>query len=1037
MSEKITEDSHAEQPALEWLGEVGWEASNGTTLAPDAGSGERSSYRDVVLQRSLYAAVARLNPRLPDDAVTRVVELVRTNSHPDVVHDHQAFHGLLLEGVPVSWRGPDGAEQFDRARIVDFDEPAANRFVAVNQLTILGGGNVNRRPDVLLYVNGLPLAQLELKSPAAVAGPKQAANQVRNYVRDIRDLYRYVEVIGVSDLLRARVGTLTTSASHFAEWKAMDPERCGDATQLEILIRSVLTPTDLLDLVRNFVLFETDGAKTWKVMAKYHQVDAVKRAVASTADAMASDGRAGVVWHTQGAGKSYSMVFFVTKLRRDKRFRNPTVVCVTDTNDLDNQLAGTFARQSGLRDAVKQADSIKSGPRSLHQLLDVEGGGIVFTTIQKFGRGKDEPPMPVINDRRNVVVIADEAHRSQYDTLAQNLQRALPNATRIGFTGTPIELADKSTRTTFGDYISVYRMSQAQADDATVPIYYEARQVPVEVDQAKLDEIQRALDEESEDAETALASEFARIERIVGAPKRVDRVVTDIAAHYEDRIKTMPGKAMVVTYSKRLAAEYADRLREVLGDDAVDAVMSADAHDDERVGRYRKNKQQLREVEKRFKDPVSSLRVIVVKNMWLTGFDAPILHTLYVDKPMRDHGLLQAIARVNRVFEGKDGGLVVDYIGIGDDLRNGLKAYAQGDVEDVVIPLAMAQKKLAERHEVMCELLRAVRWRPPDGATLGEQATMIGKAAQQAVEPLALDEAKAKSYLHEQALYVKWFRLVSPNPPSDAQRLDHDFFAIVAKLLREVMVGGDDPDPDVTPRDDSRRRVEQLFSEGLSGGEVIDVFAMADERRPELSVLSDEFLSELTSKVPQPNLQLALLRKLLDGEIRTHLAGNVTQRKHFSEELNAAIARYTAGQRTSAETIAKLIELVQHLRAQHERNARLGLSSEEVAFYDALIGSSGDLAADEDVKALVTQIVPRLHAVLDVDWLQRSNLNAKVRRTIRRVLRAPENRPTVDRIEARATRTSGGGDLVDRLFEQAKLLYKRWPDVEGMDAHVF
>jgi len=561
-------------------------------------------------------------------------------------------------------------------------------------------------------------------------------------------------VIGVSDLLSARVGTVTTAAEHFAEWKTMDPAGMQGRSQLETLIRGVFDTSAFLDVIRNFVLFETDGARTWKVMAKYHQVDAVNRAVETTWQAMSDRSRrAGVVWHTQGAGKSYSMVFFVTKLRRDTRFRNPTIVCVTDTNDLDNQLSQTFDRQAHLAPAVSRAERIQPAdddPRkSLYELLDVPADGIVFTTIQKFGRGRDEGPIPVLSTRENVVVIADEAHRSQYEQLARNLMRALPNATRIGFTGTPIESADRSTQAAFGDYISIYRMAQAQADGATVPIYYESRQVPVSADREEIERLQAILDAESEAGQTELSSEFARMDAVIAAPDRLDTVAADLVAHFTDRCRTLPGKAMVVAYSRRAAAEYADRLREALGTRAVDAVMGATATDPRPISDYRKNKQQLRQIEHDFKDPDHPLRVVVVKNMWLTGFDAPVLHTMYVDKPMRDHGLLQAIARVNRVFEDKPGGLVVDYIGIGDDLRAGLTAYAKGDVDDAVVPLALAQAKLLEAHEVMLDLLHAITWTAPEGSSHADRATAVAVGAQAAVARIVLEDEQTKLYLDE------------------------------------------------------------------------------------------------------------------------------------------------------------------------------------------------------------------------------------------------------------------------------------------------
>lgn len=1019
---KVSEDAFAEQPALEWLQEVGWGYRHGSELTAGGPAGERTLDSDVVLLATLRRAVARLNPDLPAEATTRAVELALTGTSPSLILDHQDFHELLLAGVPVTWIDPELGERSTRARLIDWDEPANNEFLAVNQLTIVQGGH-NRRPDVLLYVNGLPLGQLELKNPSlADDGPRKAVQQVGHYRQTIPGLYRYVEVIGVSDLLRARVGTITTSPEHFAEWKTMDPAGMQGRAQLEVLIREVFTPAGLLDLVRNFVLFETDGARTRKVMAKYHQVDAVNRAVAAAAEAMADgSGRAGVVWHTQGAGKSYSMVFFATKLRRDRRFANPTIVCVTDTNDLDNQLSETFARQAHLAPVVRQADSIKDGAESLHALLEVPADGIVFTTIQKFGRRKDEGPMPVISERRNVVVIADEAHRSQYATLAQNLLRALPNATRIGFTGTPIELADRSTRVAFGDYISVYRMAQAQDDGATVPIYYESRQVPVDVDRSEMGALQSVLDAEGDEAQTELSTEFARMDAIIGAPERLDRVVDDLVAHFTERCRTLPGKGMVVAYSRRAAAEYARRLQDRLGADAVTAVYGASA-DEGVISEFRKSKAQLKQAEKDFKDPDHPLQVVVVKNMWLTGFDVPVLHTLYVDKPMRDHGLLQAIARVNRVFEDKPGGLVVDYIGIGDDLRAGLKAYAQGDVDDAVIALDVARRELQEAWEVMVDLLHGIDFRPGEGATPGAQGTVLAVASHAAVARFVLDDEQLGRYLDCQAQFARWFALVSPNEPTVAMRYDHDFFAIVAKALRAAVA--EDPEQHGGPSAEARRAVEQFFSEGLAGGEIVDVFEIAGEQRPEISVLTDEFLDDVGGRLTQPELQVALLRKLLRGEIRTRLAANRTQTKRFSDELQAVLERYHAKQITAAEVVKELVELAKKLRAQRQRNEELGLSPEETAFYDVLATRGEGWVDDPRLKEVAAEIVRQVRADLAVDWTERGNLEARIRGRIKRLLR---------RHKLALGGDGGGGleDVTDRVFQQARLLYQRWPEVPG------
>lgn len=1028
-SPRVTELAFAEQPAIEWLQDVGWHLRHGTDLIPGE-SPERHLASDVVLQDTFRESIAAINPDLPRAAIVAAVDRALTGTSPIPILDHKAFHELLLAGVAVAWLDQDGVEHSTRASLIDWDDPANNTFEVVDQLTIIEGGH-NRRPDLLLYVNGLPLGQVELKNPASQhATASSAVNQVAHYRQTIPGLYRYVEVVGVSDLLTARVGTVTTPAEHFAEWKTMDPAGMQNRTQLEVLIREVFTPSGFLDLIRNFVLFETDGAKTWKVMAKYHQVDAVNRAVETTWQAMEDrTRRAGVVWHTQGAGKSYSMVFFVTKLRRDRRFRNPTIVCVTDTNDLDNQLSETFDRQAHLAPAVSRAERIQPAEgdarKSLYELLDVPADGIVFTTIQKFGRSKGEGPIPVLSERDNVVVIADEAHRSQYEQLARNLLKALPNATRIGFTGTPIESADRSTQAAFGDYISVYRMAQAQEDGATVPIYYESRQVPVELDRAEVEALQAVLDAETDEGQTELSSEFARMDAIVASPDRLDRVAEDLRAHFTDRVRTMPGKAMLVAYSRRAAAEYADRLKRALGDDAVDAVMGATATDPRPISDYRKNKQQLKQLEKDFKDPDHPLRVVVVKNMWLTGFDAPVLHTLYIDKPMKDHGLLQAIARVNRVFEDKPGGLVVDYIGIGDDLRAGLTAYAKGDVDDVVVPLEVAQTKLREKHEVLIGLLHGIDWAADPQASPAAQATVFALAAQEAVARFVLEDDQTRRFLDEQAQYAKWFRLVSPNEPSIEQRFDHDFFATIAKALRMAMVDGGESGGG--PSREARRAVEQFFSEGLAGGEIVDVFEIGGEERPEISVLSDEFLDDIGSRLRQPELQVALLRKLLSGEIRTRLASNRTQSKRFSEELQAVLDRYHTKQLTSAQVVAELVKLARKLREERERTRELGLNPQELAFYDVLAEQGEEWTNDPQLKDLAIEIVRSLvdpsDPALGIDWTERSNLEAKVRLRIKRVLR-----------RHRALLPDGGGldTMADRVFQQARLLYERWPDVDAV-----
>jgi type I restriction enzyme, R subunit len=584
------EDAYAEQPTLQWLKELGWEIGHGPDLSPGGSSPERDNFRDVVLIDRLRTAVGGLNPDLPEDAVEYVVQHVLSTTSPNVTEDHADFHRLLVERVPVSYEDADGVERTARAKLVDFDDPEANDYLAVNQFTIIVGAK-NRRPDVLLFVNGIPLGQVELKNPAdEKATPETAANQVAHYVDTIPPLYRFVETIGVSDLIQARVGTISTPAEHFSEWKTMDPADSKGRSELEVMLRGAFSPERLLDLIRNFVLFEVDAGKTTKVLAKYHQVDAVNRAVEATAQAMDGDGRAGVVWHTQGAGKSYSMVFYTQKLRRDPRFENPTVVCVTDRIDLDDQLMQTFAKQLELAQAVKQADEVSGGRGSLHELLKVPAGGVVFTTIQKFVPPSKSAEMPVLTERRNVVVVSDEAHRSQYADFARNLRKALPNATRIGFTGTPIESDRKSTSLTFGDYVSVYDITRAVDDKATVPIYYEGRIVPLDIaDEELVAETEKLLAQEEAEAVTKLVGAETKLDRVVGSDARLDKVADDIADHFTKRQALLDGKALVVGMSREICAALTDRLKKRLGVDAVTCVITAQATEP-KLNKYRRSK---------------------------------------------------------------------------------------------------------------------------------------------------------------------------------------------------------------------------------------------------------------------------------------------------------------------------------------------------------------------------------------------------------------------------------------------------------------
>lgn len=1017
-----TEDALAEQPTLALLcGNGDWERVHGSELAPDAPAAERKLWSDVVLVERLRQAVSRINPQLPAEAVERVCDTATATASPVVIEDHRSFHELLLTGVPVRYVDSEGVEHHEHAWLVDFENTDNNEFLAVNQLTIIVGQK-NRRPDVLLYVNGLPLGQIELKAPGGKDMAEAIVNQVRHYSETIPALYRFVEIIGASDFISARVGTITTPAEHFAEWKTMSSDESERARpQLELMIEGVFAPARLLDLIRDFVFFETDGAKTWKVLAKYHQVDAVHAAVESVAEAMGGDQRGGIVWHTQGSGKSYTMVFFVNKLRRDLRFENPTIVAVTDRTDLDNQLADTFTA-THLAAACTQADEIKGGAKSLHELLKVPAGGIVFTTIQKFTPAKGRE-MPVLSERENVVVMADEAHRSQYAKFAQNITIALPNAVRIGFTGTPVEKADKSTRIVFGDYVSVYRMRQAQEDHATVPIYYESRQIPVEIDDPdELRHVEEVLEDEEEEAASRLVTAWAKLEKVVGAPDRLRRLAEDAAEHYGMRTEALEGKAMVVAYSRRIAAELTTLLKAQLGDDAVACVISAQATDRPEISRFRRSKPELKELAKRFKDPDDPLRVVVVKDMWLTGFDVPVLHTLYVDKPMRDHGLLQAIARVNRVFRDKPGGLIVDYIGIGEDLRASLRAYDDQEIDEPVIPTARAVAGLWEKYEVLSAMLHPIGFRPGELQRTPNPEKLFFDAYNLVLER----DEKAQEFLDVHAALARWYALARTQPAAIELRDDIGFFNKLAAEVRKITV------PSAQASQAAEQAVRQFFSEGLAAGEVLDVFGIAGKDRPEISVLSDEFLDSITKRTEHPNIQIRLLEKLLNDEIKGRTRANRMQAKVFSEQVAAVLHRYEQKQLTSAEVVERLVEIAKQLRGARRRHEQLGLSEEEAAFYDALAGGVEDVKADPELATIAHELVEAIRTDLTVDWADREATEAKVRTKIKRLLRKHKYRPPKPSAD-------GGGGLAgfdyaaQLVLDQAKSLYRYWPDVDVGD----
>jgi type I restriction enzyme R subunit len=1013
------EDDFAEQPAIEWLGELGWSHVYGPDIAPDGPAPERESFRDVILADRLRGFLKGRYPKIPAEDLDLVISGIQTTTSPTPIVDHGDFHRLLIEGYPLTYNDPEGIERTERIQLVDFDEPLKkNDLIVVNQMTIVVDGK-NRRPDLLLFVNGIPLGQIEVKSPTGFkATPERAVHQVEHYVETIPPLYRFVEIIGVSDLIKARVGTITTPAEHFAQWKSMDRVEDEGRSELEVMIRGVFAPRSFLTLLSDFVLFESDSSKVTKVLAKYHQVDAVEKAVEATAEAMDTDGRAGVVWHTQGSGKSYSMLFYTQIMRRDPRFRNPTIVAVTDRINLDNQLMQTFAMQAVLAPAVEQAESVDD----LRAKLQRVAGGVIFTVINKFRPPTGEDEMPIISERDNIIVLSDEAHRSQYETFAANLHKALPNAVRIGFTGTPIEKTDRSTRTTFGEYISVYDIARAVEDGATVPIYYENRAIPLEISDAeKVAEVEALLADESEESADKVVRRETRLEKIGGSDDRLDKLAEDIHAHFTDRQKVLEGKGLAVEMNRRIAAEVTNRLKEKMGDEAVTCVITASA-DEQGLNKYRRSKHEMEQVAKDFKDPEHPLKFVVVCDMWLTGFDAPALHTMYIDKPMRDHGLLQAIARVNRVFRDKPGGLVVDYIGIGEDLRKALPGYSADDVEEAMVPLAQILSKLKEKHDVVKDFFHGLDYSDRFSKSPAQQATLLA----QAHAVISADEEETKRFLREQAAFAKLFALAFTTPTAQGMVEDAGFFADVARSVRKYTA------PEGEASDETKQAVKQFFSEGLAAGEVVDIFGLSGDERPEISVLSDEFLDSLEDRISQPDLQVALLRKLLRGEIKVRGGANKMQAKLFGDQLDDALKKYANRQLTSAEVVSRLVRLAKQMREARRRHEKLGLSSEEAAFYDALAGSPEDLTADPQIAQIAKELVSGIRGDLAVDWTSRESREAAIRRKIKRLLRKHKYKPSQPKASGGGSRRRAPSSLdetTDLILEQAREIYRTWPDL--------
>ncbi|MCH4247001.1 MAG: type I restriction endonuclease subunit R [Acinetobacter populi] len=1029
-------ETQLENLCLDWFTENGWEVVHGIDIAPESSNPLRKDYKQVLIESDLHAAFERLNPHLPTSCFEQVWQKLSKPESLDLVTNNRAFHRMLLEGVPVTYKKQDDWVH-DHAFLMDFNHVHQNRFVAINQFTILGTKQP-RRPDIICFINGIPFAVLELKSPTDEnADIWDAFNQLQTYKEEISDLFVFNEALVVSDGVTARVGSLTANQERFLPWRTIKNEDDKPALEweLETVIRGFFDRELFLDYIRFFVLFETDGEKTIKKIAGYHQFHAVREAVQATIAAANPNGdkKAGVVWHTQGSGKSISMCCYAGKLLQQPAMHNPTLLIVTDRNDLDGQLFETF---SNAQELLKQTPVQANNRDELrHLLAERESGGIIFTTVQKFALLEGESEHPLLNGRHNIVVMSDEAHRSQYGLkaklnndgtykfgYAKHMRDALKNAAFIGFTGTPISSEDKDTRAVFGDYVSIYDIQDAVDDGATVPIYYESRLAKLDINQTEIEELSDQVDEVVEDEEDVgnrekTKSEWSRLEKLVGATPRLKQIAADLVAHFEARTETTAGKGMIVTMSREICVHLYNEIVALRPDwhdpdpekGKIKIVMTGSASDKPLLQPHIYNKQTKKRLEKRFKDVKDPLQLVIVRDMWLTGFDAPCTHTMYIDKPMKGHNLMQAIARVNRVFKDKQGGLVVDYIGIANELKQALKTYT--DAKGKGEPTLRAE----EAYAVLAEKMDAIRGM---FAKTNEQAGMDLSAyetqAHRLIIPaanyvLSLKDGK-KRFLDLVLAINKAFSLCSTLDEAKNLHKEIAFYsAIKAVISKHTSV---DRKLSQAEKDST---LKQILDNAVIADGVTDVFAMCGLDKPNIGLLSDEFLEDVR-QMPYRNLAVELLEKLLNDGIKAKTRNNVVQEKRFSDRLQETLRKYNNRAIETSQVIEELIQMAKEFQAEMQREASLGLNPDEIAFYDALANNESAVRelGDDTLKQIAREITEKLRKSTTVDWQVRDSVRAQLKILVRRTLQRWKYPP------------DKAAEAIELVMKQAETLSNAW-----------
>ncbi len=1016
---RITE-SEIEEFTISLLEKQGYGYLYGPDIAPDIEGNLRDTYGDVILVDILLNSLMRINPHLEMETLSNIIQELQRFSSPELIANNETFHRMLTEGVRISFQ-KDGSERGDIAWLIDFENPENNDFLIVNQFTVIEN-NVNKRPDVVLFVNGIPLVVIELKNPADEhATVKSAFRQIQTYKQTIPKLFTYNGFIVISDGLEAKAGTLSSDFSHFMAWKSIDgrTEASNLVSQLETLLKGMLNKQTILDIIRHFIVFDKSRKEdmdtgitsilTTKKLAYYHQYFAVNKAVENVKKAASETGsrKGGVIWHTQGSGKSLSMVFFTGKIVLT--MGNPTVLVITDRNDLDDQLFDTFAASKQL---LRQ-DPVQARSREhLKELLNVASGGVVFTTIQKFQ--PDEGNIyPQLSDRKNIIVIVDEAHRTQYGFKAKTIDEkddhgnvigkkvvygfakytrdALPNATYIGFTGTPIEKEDRNTPAVFGNYIDIYDISQAQNDGSTVKIYYESRLAKISLDEEGkrlIAELDRELDREDLAEAQKAKAKWTQLEALIGSKDRIRRISKDIVNHFEQHQEVFEGKGMLVTMSRRIAADMYDEIigirpewhSDELKKGAVKVVMTSSSSDGPKMAKHHTTKEQRRILAERMKDPEDELKLVIVCDMWLTGFDVPCLHTMYLDKPMKGHTLMQAIARVNRVYKDKPGGLIVDYLGIASDLKEALSFYSDsGGKGDPAVLQEQAVRLMREKLEILSQMLYGFPYREYFKADTSTRLSIILSAEEYI---LGLENGR-KRYIDEVASLSKAFAIAIPHDDAMAVKEEVGFHqAVKARLLKFDSTGRGRTDEEM------ETAIRQVIDRALVTDRVIDIFDAAGIKKPDISILSEEFLLEVRN-MEHKNIAFEVLQKLPNDEIRARMKRNLVQSRTLMEMLEDSIRKYHNKVITAVEVIEELIQLGKEITKMDREPREMGLSEYEYAFYTAIADnqSARELMQKETLKELAVVLYQKVKQNTSIDWTIKESVRAKLKVIVKRTLR--------------------------------------------------